>query len=104
MVIPSHPAPDRQALKSRTSCSSAQPCAFPMRRSLTLCLLVPAALLAACASGPAPLVTRLGDGVYKSPTAKDAEAYCRNFGAPLRYLDPKAAARAPNAEVTYRCD
>jgi hypothetical protein len=42
--------------------------------------------------------------VYKSPSAKDAEAYCRNFGAPLRYLDPKAAARAPNAEVTYRCD
>ena len=103
MVISSHPAPDRQALKSRTSCSSAQPCAFPMRRSLTLCLLVPVALVAACASGPAPLVTRLGDGVYKSPTAKDAEAYCRNFGAPMRFLGPKGS-RAPEGEVTYRCD
>ncbi|BEP63556.1 hypothetical protein GmRootV213_41100 [Variovorax sp. V213] len=74
-----------------------------MRRSLTLCLLVPAALLAACASGPAPRVTRMGDGVYKSPSAQDAEAYCRNFGAPMRFLDPKTA-RAPQGEVTYRCD
>ena len=75
-----------------------------MRRSLTLCLLVPAAhLVAACASGPAPRVTWLGDGVFKSPSPQDAEAYCRNFGAPMRYLDPKGP-RAPVGEVTYRCD
>jgi hypothetical protein len=78
---------------------------FPMRRSLTLCLLVPAALLvAACASGPAPRVSWLGDGVFKSPTVQEAEAYCRNFGAPMRFLDPKAAAGAPTGEVSYRCD
>lgn len=78
-----------------------------MRRSLALFALLPAALVvvAGCASSrPVPRVTWLGDGVFKSPTAQDAEAYCRNFGAPLRYLDPKAAARAPESEVTYRCD
>ena len=76
-----------------------------MRRSLALFALLSATLVVAgCASRPAPRVTWLGDGVFKSPTAQDAEAYCRNFGAPLRYLDPKAAARAPESEVTYRCD
>ena len=76
-----------------------------MRRSLALFALLSATLVVAgCASRPAPRVTWLGDGVFKSPTAQDAEAYCRNFGAPLRYLDPKAAARAPEGEVTYRCD
>jgi hypothetical protein len=76
-----------------------------MRRSLTLCLLVPAALLvAACASGPAPRVSWLGDGVFKSPTVQEAEAYCRNFGAPMRFIDPKAAAGALAGEVSYRCD
>lgn len=77
-----------------------------MHRSSVLLALVPAALLiAGCAtSQSAPRVTRLGDGLFKSPTVRDAEAYCRNFGAPLRYLDPKAAARAPESEVTYRCD
>jgi len=79
---------------------------FPMRRSLILCLPVPAALLvAACASGPAPRVSWLGDGVFKSPTVQEAEAYCRNFGAPMRFLDPEAAATgAPAGEVSYRCD
>jgi hypothetical protein len=76
---------------------------LPMRRSLTLCLLVPAAFVAGCASKPAPRVTWLGDGVFQSPSAQDAEAYCRNFGAPMRFLDPKTA-RAPQGEVTYRCD
>jgi hypothetical protein len=37
------------------------------------------------------------------PPRGDAEAYCRNFGAPLRYLDPKGV-REPVGEVTYRCD
>ncbi|MDQ0572357.1 hypothetical protein QFZ42_004191 [Variovorax paradoxus] len=76
---------------------------FPMRRSLILFLLVPVALAAGCASGPAPRVIRLGDGVFKSPSPQDAEAYCRNFGAPMRYLDPKGS-RPPVGEVTYRCD
>jgi hypothetical protein len=63
-------------------------------------------LVAGCASVPrtAPRVVFLADGVFKSPTTQDAEAYCRNFGAPMRYLDPEAPARAPGAEVTYRCD
>ncbi|WP_260590684.1 hypothetical protein [Variovorax sp. DXTD-1] len=81
---------------------------FPMRRSPALSaffvLPLAALVLAGCAARPAPRVTWLGDGVFKSPSVKDAEAYCRNFGAPLRYLDPKAAARAPESEVTYRCD
>ncbi|MCR6477927.1 hypothetical protein NU688_17320 [Variovorax sp. ZS18.2.2] len=77
-----------------------------MRRSLALLALLPAALVVAgCASSrPAPRVSFLGDGQFKSPTTQDAEAYCRNFGAPLRYLDPKAARLAPDSEVTYRCD
>ena len=75
-----------------------------MRRSLALFALFSATLVVAgCASRPAPNVTWLGDGVFKSPTAQDAEAYCRNFGAPLRYLDPKGV-REPVGEVTYRCD
>jgi hypothetical protein len=79
----------------------------PMRRFTALLALLPIALVVAgCAasSRPAPRVSFLGDGVFKSPTAQDAEAYCRNFGAPLRYLDPKAARLAPESEVTYRCD
>jgi hypothetical protein len=60
-------------------------------------------LAAGCASRPVPRVTRLGDGVFKSPTAQDAEAYCRNFGAPTRFLD-RAGAGVPSGEVTYRCD
>ncbi|QSI28851.1 hypothetical protein GNX71_04350 [Variovorax sp. RKNM96] len=77
-----------------------------MRPSPALFALLSATLVVVgCASSrPVPRVTWLGDGVFKSPTARDAEAYCRNFGAPLRYLDPKAAARAPESEVTYRCD
>jgi len=77
-----------------------------MRRSLSLLAILSTALVVAgCASSrPAPRVSFLGDGVFKSPTVKDAEAYCRNFGAPLRYLDPAAARRAPESEVTYRCD
>jgi hypothetical protein len=48
-------------------------------------------------------VTRLGDGVFKSPTAKDAETYCRTFAAPLRFISPSAKP-PPDVEVTYRCD
>jgi hypothetical protein len=60
-------------------------------------------LAAGCASRPVPRVTRLGDGVFKSPTAQDAEAYCRNFGAPMRFLEPRPPA-VPAGEVTFRCD
>ena len=60
-------------------------------------------LAAGCASRPVPQVTRLGDGVFKSPTAQDAEAYCRNFGAPMRFLEPRAP-NAPAGEVSFRCD
>ena len=49
-------------------------------------------------------ISWLGDGVFKSPTVQEAEAYCRNFGAPMRFIDPKAAAGAPAGEVSYRCD
>ncbi|MDM0019728.1 hypothetical protein [Variovorax saccharolyticus] len=48
-------------------------------------------------------MTRLGDGVFKSPTVQDAEAYCRSFGAPMRFLDG-AGAGAPTGELSYRCD
>jgi len=64
---------------------------------------VAAVLAAGCASRPVPRVTRLGDGVFKSPTAQDAEAYCRNFGAPMRFLDGPGTG-VPAGEVTYRCD
>jgi hypothetical protein len=56
-----------------------------------------------CASGPAPRVTSLGDGVLRSPTVQEAERYCRNFGAPLRFLDTNVIS-APSGEVLYRCD
>lgn len=74
-----------------------------MRRFTALSILILAALAAGCASRSAPRVTWLGDGVFKSPTAQDAEAYCRNFGAPLRYLN-HAGPGNPTGEVTYRCD
>lgn len=45
----------------------------------------------------------LGDGVLKSPTAQEAEAYCRNFGAPMRFLVFKGPG-VPAGEVTFRCD
>lgn len=76
---------------------------FPMRPFATLSLLTLAAIAAGCASRPAPRVTWLGDGVFKSPTAQEAEAYCRNFGAPMRFLDAKGPG-TPTGEVTYRCD
>jgi hypothetical protein len=76
---------------------------FPMP-FVTRCLaLAIAALAAGCASGPAPRVTRLGDGVFTSPTLQEAEAYCRNFGAPMRLNNPKVKP-APGAEVSFRCD
>ncbi|MDM0074891.1 hypothetical protein QTH90_10900 [Variovorax sp. J2P1-59] len=76
---------------------------FPIRRFATLLILILTALVAGCASRTAPRVTWLGDGVFKSPTAQEAEAYCRNFGAPMRFLDPKGPG-VPAGEVTYRCD
>ncbi|MDM0106284.1 hypothetical protein QTH97_15160 [Variovorax sp. J22R24] len=76
---------------------------FPMRRLATLSILILATLVAACASRSAPRVTWLGDGVFKSPTAQEAEAYCRNFGAPMRFVGPKGPG-VPTGEVTYRCD
>ncbi|MEJ1129245.1 hypothetical protein V9L20_16805 [Variovorax sp. CCNWLW225] len=42
--------------------------------------------------------------MFKSPSPQDAEAYCRNFGAPMRYLDPKGSRAPVVGEVTYRCD
>ena len=81
---------------------------LPMRRSPALfaffALPLAALVLAGCAARPAPRVTWLGDGVFKSPSPQDAEAYCRNFGAPMRYLDPKGPRAPVVGEVTYRCD
>jgi hypothetical protein len=74
-----------------------------MRRIVTLAAFILIASVAGCASRTAPRVTFQGDGVFKSPTAQEAEAYCRNFGAPLRFLDPKGKP-APTGDVTYRCD
>lgn len=78
---------------------------FPPRRFAVLSVFVLAALVVGCASSTraAPRVTRLGDGVFKSPNAQEAEAYCRNFGAPMRFLDFKGPG-VPVGEVTYRCD
>lgn len=73
------------------------------RRFGIVCLLAATTLASGCATRPAPRVTGLGDGVFRSPTAQEAEAYCRSFGAPMRFVD----ARAPGAaatEVRYRCD
>jgi len=73
-------------------------------RAIPLLLLALAAVLAGCASARiAPRVTMLGDGVLRSPSPEEAEAYCRNFGAPLRYVPPTVEP-APKGEVTYRCD
>jgi len=81
---------------------------FPMRPFIAFSVLVLAALAAGCVTRTAPRYTSLGDGVYKSPTAQDAENYCRNFGAPMRYLANQGAedpARGvPAGEVVYRCD
>lgn len=80
----------------------------PMRRFISLSALVSAAFVAGCVSGPAPRVTWLGNGVFKSPSAQDAEKYCRNFGAPMRYLNAAGseipATDVPAGEVVYRCD
>jgi hypothetical protein len=89
-----------------------QPCLpqllFPMRPFSALSVLVLAALAAGCVTRTAPRYTSLGDGVYKSPTAQDAENYCRNFGAPMRYLANRGAEDqaqgVPAGEVVYRCD
>jgi hypothetical protein len=74
-----------------------------MRRFTAFSVLVLTALVAGCASRSAPGVTFLGDGVLKSPSAKEAEAYCRNFGAPMRFLNTEGPGD-PVGEVTYRCD
>lgn len=82
-----------------------------MRLSIVFSVLVLAALAAlaaGCVTRTAPRYTSLGDGVYKSPTAQDAENYCRNFGAPMRYLANQGtenpAQGVPAGEVVYRCD
>ncbi len=74
-----------------------------VRRLAVLSAVMLAGAVAGCASRPAPRVTMLGDGVLKSPTAQEAEAYCRNFGAPMRFLDFKGPG-VPAGEVTFRCD
>ncbi|MGJ7526378.1 hypothetical protein [Variovorax sp. GB1P17] len=79
-----------------------------MRPFIALSVIVLAASAAGCVTRAAPRYTPLGDGVFKSPTSQDAENYCRNFGAPMRYLanqgaeDP--AEGVPAGEVVYRCD
>ncbi len=80
-----------------------------MRRFVAFSALVPALfIIAGCVSRPAPRVTFLADGVFKSPTAQDAENYCRNFGAPMRFLSSTLsevpASGVPAGEVVYRCD
>lgn len=72
-------------------------------RLAALSALILAGVVAGCATRPAPRVTMLGDGVLKSPSAQEAEAYCRNFGAPMRFLDFKGPG-VPAGEVTFRCD
>ncbi|MEJ8857269.1 hypothetical protein WKW79_22020 [Variovorax robiniae] len=75
-----------------------------MPRSATRCLALAMVVVAAgCASGPAPRVTRMGDGVFTSPSMQEAEAYCRNFGAPMRLTNPKLKP-APGTDVSFRCD
>ena len=74
-----------------------------VRRLAVLSAVMLAGVTAGCASRPAPRVTMLGDGVLKSPTAQEAEAYCRNFGAPMRFLNFNGPG-VPAGEVTFRCD
>jgi hypothetical protein len=74
-----------------------------MRPFSIACGLALAALVAGCASRPAPRVVQLGDGVFKSPTEQEAQAYCRSFGAPMRFLEPRPPG-APAGEVRFRCD
>lgn len=76
---------------------------FPMRSFTPTFILAMTVVATGCASRPAPRVAWLGDGVFKSPTVQEAEAYCRNFGAPMRFLDAEQR-RVPAGEVTYRCD
>jgi hypothetical protein len=78
--------------------------AFPLRRFIALAAHILIASTVGCASRSAPRVTSLGDGVFTSPAPEEAEAYCRNFGAPMRFFDPKQRAGAPAGEVTFRCD
>lgn len=73
-----------------------------MRFPPTFCLLLAAVALAGCTARTAPRVTMLGDGVLVSPTEQEAEAYCRNFGAPMRFLDEKPA--GSGGPYRYRCD
>jgi len=79
-----------------------------MRRFAALLFLAATVLGAGCVSRPAPRVSFLADGVLKSPSAQDAENYCRNFGAPMRFLSAAGsevpAAQVPAGEVIYRCD
>lgn len=75
-----------------------------MRRTLpALVLALSTSLLFGCAQRAVPRVDRLGDGVFKSPTAEEAEAYCRNFGAPTRFIDPVKPGPGTTS-ITYRCD
>ena len=71
-------------------------------------LVLAAALAAGCVTRTAPRYTPLGNGVFKSPTAQDAENYCRNFGAPMRFLanhgGETPAKGVTTGEVVYRCD
>ncbi|MET0541800.1 MAG: hypothetical protein ABWZ88_08595 [Variovorax sp.] len=73
--------------------------------SLLLLTLAASACIAGCTTSPrtVPQVTRMGDGVFKAPDAKDAEAYCRNFGEPTRFMGGSATPR-PGVEVVFRCD
>jgi hypothetical protein len=73
------------------------------RCALAGALALAALLVGGCAARSAPRVVFLGDGVFGSPTTQEAEAYCRNFGAPIRFIDADTG-RAPAGPLRYRCD
>ena len=96
------PAAKAKAAAAPPSAPAAKAAPSTLAAALVL-LLALAAVLAGCATRTAPRVTMLGDGVLRSPSPEEAEAYCRNFGAPLRFVPPTIEP-APKGEVAYRCD
>ena len=54
--------------------------------------------LAGCMA-PTTGIVRLGDGVMRAETVRQAEAFCRTDGSPTRLLEQPAGAAA----VLFRC-